>query len=205
MRLIALFIISTEFAAMAVDSGFTIPDSVSFQAAIALSQALLDRLQQGNMTAKALESIVQALVSTENGARGFFVTYLSDDRPLADNPEPAVLAALQTSPAIVAPLLVKNLAMSTAMAITHRRNQDETMANGSDRVRSRTLQLIQWLQLSEVQVEAQQLLQAIETGTGNYQPFLDRWGYDLEQQSAMEQALDESGIIDRTSRSEPVV
>ncbi|XGV99866.1 MAG: hypothetical protein ACAF41_13150 [Leptolyngbya sp. BL-A-14] len=184
---------------MAVDSSFAIPDAVSFTEAIALSQALLDKLEQGTVPPAVLTTTVQALVGSENGARGFFVTYLSDDRPLADHPDPAILAALQTAPTIVAPLLVKNLAMSTAMAITHRRNQDETMANGSDRVRSRVLQLIQRLDLLQVQVEADQLAQAIETGTGSYQPFLERWGYDLEQKVAMQQALVESSRAQASS------
>lgn len=184
---------------MAVESSFTVPAAVSFTEAIALTQALLDGLEQGKVTTATLETTVAALVCSENGARGFFVTYLSDDRPLADQPMPTVVAALQTSSAIVSPLLVKNLAMSTAMAMTHRRNQDETMATGSERVRSRTLQLIQGLQLPQVQVEAQQLLQAIEMSTGSYQTFLERWGYDLEQRQAMQQTLEETGIVARAS------
>ncbi len=184
---------------MAVESSFTVPAAVSFTEAIALTQALLDGLEQGKVTTATLETTVAALVCSENGARGFFVTYLSDDRPLADQPMPTVVAALQTSSAIVSPLLVKNLAMSTAMAMTHRRNQDETMATGSERVRSRTLQLIQVLQLPQVQVEAQQLLQAIEMSTGSYQTFLERWGYDLEQRQAMQQTLEETGIVARAS------
>ncbi|XHX80522.1 MAG: hypothetical protein RBJ76_11500 [Stenomitos frigidus ULC029] len=171
---------------MAVEPRFT-SDSISFAEAIAVTQALLDNLEQGN--AEALEATVHELVRSENGARGFFVTYLSDDRPLADHPTPAIMAALQTSPAIVAPLLIKNLAMSTAMAITHRRNQDENLVQGSERVRSRTTQLIQALQLPQVQAEAQSLLGAIATKMGDYQAFLERWGYDLEQQQAIQQTL----------------
>ncbi len=182
---------------MAVESGFTVPEAVSFTEAIALTQTLLDSLNRGDVTAPMLEATVRALVRSENGARGFFVTYLSDDRPLADAPEPAVLAALHTSPAIVAPLLVKNLAMSTAMGMTHRRNHNSLLAMGSDRVRSRTLQLIQQLELPQLQLEARQLLRAIETGAGGYQTFLERWGYDLEQRAAIQQALHESGVVEQ--------
>ncbi|PSB29647.1 hypothetical protein [Stenomitos frigidus] len=192
---------------MAVESSFNVPDvpdTVSFAAAIALTQTLLDGLNQGSVTGAALESTVRALVGSENGARGFFVTYLSDDRPLADQPARAIIVALQASPAIVAPLLVKNLVMSTAMAITHRRNQDETMAMGSERVRSRTAQLIQRLHLPQVQAEAEQLSRAIATKTGAYQTFLERWGYDSEQRQAMQQALEETGIVERASRPEPM-
>jgi len=97
---------------MAVESSFTVPDAVSFAEAIALTQALLDGLEQGKVTAATLETTIAALVCSENGARGFFVTYLSADRALADQPMPTVVAALQTASAIVSPLLVKNLAMS---------------------------------------------------------------------------------------------
>jgi hypothetical protein len=171
---------------MAVEPRFT-SDDISFADAIAVTQALLNDLEQGN--ADAFEARVRGLVRSENGARGFFVTYLSDDRPLADHPTPMIIAALQTSPAIVAPLLVKNLAMSTAMAITHRRNQAADLVQGSERARSRTTQLIQALQLPQVQAEAQSLLGAIATQTGDYQAFLERWGYDLEQRQAIQQTL----------------
>lgn len=184
---------------MAAESSFTVSDDVSFADAIAVTQALLDDLEQGQT--EFFESTVCALVRSEHGARGFFVTYLSDDRPLADHPTPAIIAALQTSPAIVAPLLVKNVAMSTAMAITHCRNQDATLAQGSERVQSRTIQLIQALQLPQVQSEARSLLVAIETKKGDYQTFLARWGYDLEQRQAMQQTLVSIGVIGEPSSS----
>jgi hypothetical protein len=34
-----------------------------------------------------------------------------------------------------------------------------------------------------------QLLETIQTGSGEYQSFLERWGYDSEQQEAIAQAL----------------
>jgi hypothetical protein len=84
--------------------------------------------------------------------------------------------------------------MSTAMAITHRRNQHEELAQGSDRVRSRSAQLIQLLQLPELQTQAQALLHSIQTGTGDYQAFLDRWSYDTEQRQAIHQTLEQTGL-----------
>ena len=109
-------------------STLTIAETVTFEEAIAHTQEILAALEQGTLAEATLERLVTQLVQTENGARGFFVTYLTDERPLADTPSAEVLAALQTAPEIVAELLVKNLAMSSAMAIAHRRNQNETMA-----------------------------------------------------------------------------
>jgi hypothetical protein len=168
---------------------FIVPESVSFQEAIALTQSLLSQMETGELPESDIEPAIAALVSSQNGARGFFVTYLTDARPLADNPSPGVIQALRSSPEIVSDLLVKNLAMSSAMAVAHRRNQAEEMAQGSDRVRSRTVHLIQLVQLLPIQEQLQELLQSVTTGVGTYQSFLDRWGYDAEQRQAIQKAI----------------
>jgi hypothetical protein len=169
----------------------TVPDKISFEQAIALTQALMAQMQQDQIAEADLEKTLTALVASENGARGFFVTYLTDERPLADHPSGAVVQALQSSPNIVAELLVKNLAMSSAMAMAHRRNQNEAMAEGSDRVQARTAQLIQKVQMPEVIAKATQLRDSAATGSGNYQSFLDRWGYDAEQRQQIQQQMDQ--------------
>ncbi|MDX2211809.1 MAG: hypothetical protein SFY66_00845 [Oculatellaceae cyanobacterium bins.114] len=173
----------------------TTPDTkiseITFEEAIALTQTILNRLEQGLMSDSELEEAIASLVETENGARGFFVTYLSDPRPIAGQSTSPVLQGLQAAPEIAAELLVKNLAMSSAMAVTHRRNNDEKLAQGSDRVRSRTLGLIQNLHLSEITKQAQQLHESTLTGEGNYQGFLKRWGYDAEQRQVIQRAMEE--------------
>ncbi|MBE9177873.1 hypothetical protein IQ268_04655 [Oculatella sp. LEGE 06141] len=168
---------------------FHVPESVTFEQAIALTDSLLAQIEQGACSDAEIEQAIAALVSSQNGARGFFVTYLSGERSLADHPSPAVIRALQSAPETVAELLVKNLAMSSAMAITHRRNQNAEMAQGSEQVRSRTFNLIQLTQLPLVAEKASKLLESAVTGVGSYQAFLDRWGYDAEQRLVIQQAM----------------
>ncbi len=177
------------------NGAFIVPPTVSFEQAIALAQSLLEHMEQGTLSEEQVESVISALVATENGARGFFVTYLSTDSSLPDQPIPAVIQALQSSPTVVAPLLVKNLSMSTAMAIVHRRSQREDMAQGSDRVHRRSLQLIQALQTPELASEAQSLVESIQTHTGTYQAFLERWSYDETQQTAIYEAIAQTGLL----------
>ncbi|MBO1349634.1 MAG: hypothetical protein EBE86_020670 [Hormoscilla sp. GUM202] len=172
------------------DSTLTIPDNVTFQDAIALTQTLLAQLERGNLSEAELQDAIASLVSTLPGARGFFVTYLTDERPFADNPTPAVIDALRYNTERISDLMVKNIAMSTAMSITHQRNQDEKMAASSQRVRSRSAKIIKLLQLPEVQERSQQLYASATTGNGSYQEFLSRWGYDPEQRQAIAQALE---------------
>lgn len=179
---------------MAIES-IQVPEAITFEQAIALTQALLDQWAQGTLPEAEIAATVRDLVSSENGARGFFVTYLSDDRPLADSPTPAVIQALSAAPDVVSPLLVKNLAMSTAMAITHRRNQDDSLAQGSDRVQARTMALLQVLPFPQLREQAQRLVASIATGAGDYHAFLQRWQYDTEQQQAIQQAVHRSGLL----------
>lgn len=170
-------------------STFVVPAELSFEQAIELSQTLLSQIEQSHLAEDEIEQAIAALVSNETGARGFFVTYLTGEQSLADQPSPPVIRALQSSPTIVADLLVKNLAMSTAMAITHRRNQNPGLAAGSERVRTRTHRLMQAINFPLLQARAESLLQSVVSGQGEYHGFLNRWGYDAEQHQAIQQAV----------------
>lgn len=169
----------------------TIPDPVGFEQAIALSKPLVSGIASGELSEPAIEEAVSRLVSTENGARGFFVTYLTEPGPAADTPSAGVLQGLRSAPARVAELMLKNLVMSTAMAVRHRRNGDETRAAGSVRVRARSARLIAALRSAEIRQRGEQLMETLTTGQGEYQAFLDRWGYDADQRRAMREALRE--------------
>lgn len=179
---------------MAVEST-SVPNAPSFEQAIALTQSLLDQIEQDAIPEQEVEQTIATLVGSENGARGFFVTYLSDERPLVEHLFPVVTQALAVAPEVISPLMVKNLAMSTAMGITHRRNQSESLAQGSDRVRSRAAHIVQALSLPQLRAEAEKLAASIDTGTGEYQSFLQRWRYDVEQQQAIREALLQSGLL----------
>jgi molybdopterin-guanine dinucleotide biosynthesis protein A len=180
-----------EFA-MSIPSDLLASESITFEGAIELTQSLLSEMEADRLSQAEIQQCVVSLVKTENGARGFFVTYLTDDRQEADRPSPGVLDALREAPEIVAELLVKNLAMSSAMAVYHSRHQSEEMAAGSTRVQGRSHHLIQALQIPACQTLAQQMLESIRTGEGEYEQFFQRWGYDSEQKDAIGLALREA-------------
>ncbi|MCU0541704.1 MAG: hypothetical protein MUE44_05870 [Oscillatoriaceae cyanobacterium Prado104] len=177
---------------MSVPSSLLASESITFERAIELTQSLLSEMEADRLSEAEIEQSVASLVKTSNGARGFFVTYLTDDRALADKPSSGVLDALQQAPEIVAELLVKNLAMSAAMVVYHSREQNEEMAASSARVNGRSRLLIQTLQLPACQTLARQMLASVENGDGEYASFLDRWGYDGEQKIAISWAVKEA-------------
>lgn len=170
-------------------SPWEVTEAVSFPEAIAFTQKLSQAIAAGELTEGQITGAVASLVRTSNGARGFFVAFLAGEEPLADAPPEAVLAGLGANPEGAAELLVKNAAMSSAMAIAHRRNDDETAALGSERVRRRTLALIEQLGWPHLRAELQQLDESARTGTGVYASFLDKWGYDAEQRQVIRDAI----------------
>jgi hypothetical protein len=162
--------------------------NITFEEAIAYTNSLLAR---HNLDDGQLEAEIAALVQTANGARGFFVAFLTGEWELADAPSVGVIRALQSTPKAIAELLVKNLVMSTAMAITHRRADNIGQAEGSERVAKRTALLIAKVDLEEVRVIASQIKNAALTDNGEYAAFLEKWGYDSEQKQAIANTLDQ--------------
>jgi hypothetical protein len=157
--------------------------SITFENAIQQTQDLLSQIEF--LDTDTITQKITELVSTENGARGLFVTYLTSDLPYTEHPSLEVITALKTSPILVNELLVKNLAMSTAMVIYHRSQGDEENAQGSEKVQEKTGQLIKQLLSQSLGEKLQQLATSLNTGQGEYQAFLERWGYDDCQRQAI--------------------
>ena len=166
----------------------TAEKNISFEDAIALTQNFVAQLDSLSESEK--ENTVTSLVASENGARGFFVTYLTSADEVVDQESAGIVAGLTTSPEIVSELLVKNVAMSTAMKITHLQNDNEQMAGNSQRVTQRSLKFLEQLDLEVSKTKIQQLQDTIVNHDGVYQKFLTRWKYNDEQKQAIVKAFD---------------
>ena len=164
---------------------FTVPPNITFEQSMDLTQDLL----MSTPSEALLESAITALLQTQNGARGFFVVFLTGDSALADAPTPALLRALRFNPDAIADLMVKNIAMPTAMALTHQRNGNDELAASSNQTKSRSIHLVQQLNLSEITTLLRSMQSTIQNNKGDYQSFLDRWGYDQEQRDSIGQVL----------------
>jgi len=155
---------------------------ISFESAIALTQEFINQLP--TLDEDKQEEIVASLVQSANGSRGFFVTYLTHESAIVDNPSIGIIKGLKSAPETVSELLVKNIAMSTAMKITHLRNNDLEMAESSQKVTQRTKKIVELCQLEQVKNKISQMQKTIIDNKGEYREFLLRWGYDDEQKQA---------------------
>ena len=164
-------------------------ESLSFPQAIAATKSLMEQINDRELSEADIQQKVEFLLSSKNGGRGFFVAYLTSDVSLSDRPSQGIIDGLKSTVEISGDLLVKNLAMSSAMAIAHSRNNDEENAVGSQKVCRRTSNLIQKLNLQSIDNELQKLQRTLEDGKGEYLDFLERWGYDAEQKEAIKTTI----------------
>ncbi len=163
----------------------SVPANIKFDTAIDLTQSFLTQLKKNELTSSQILDFVSELIQTANGARGFFVTYLTAKDSICDEPQPEIITAIAAHPEIAADLLVKNIAMSTAQQLYHQRRNDSEMISSSATVAARTTKIIQQLNLLQLQDMCRELVSTIETGTGSYTEFLTRWGYDDEQRQSI--------------------
>jgi len=127
------------------------------------------------------------LIKTVEGARGFFVVSLSIDCHLMDRFPDALIFQLRSSGDIIVDLTVKNLAMSSAMVITHHDNNDSQEIQ-SERIKIRCIELLKLLDSTQVKKRLDVLLEATK-GNGKDLKFLNQWGYNDEQIKAISESI----------------
>lgn len=174
-----------------------LPDPLDFPKAIAWTQRLLDCLERQTVPAADLEAAIAAAIAQRDGARGFFVGYLTDERDGVEAATATVARACATAAAATTELLVKNLAMSSAMVLAHNRNGDESMAASSRSTARRTAAILAAIAdlarradaaapvRDRLRAECLALAASATDGGGDYAEFLDRWGYDGDQRRAI--------------------
>lgn len=181
--------------------------SAGFMESATYAGSLCRALELGQQGEEISERL-RAMLSHSDGARGFFVTYLTDPafKTIADAPDglPAVVAdALKASDiSTVAPLAVMNVAMPTATALSHKAAGDEQSAENSARTAQRGGRVLQLLAADSVTGPmVKEKLKAClfaaeawpEDGDGvdkEWATFLRRWKYDAAQVAAIREALE---------------
>ena len=169
------------------------PDSVqapSFQQAMEIAAGWLKQWDHEEISDEVIADRVGELVESRDGARGFFVISLAGDSALMDRLPEALVVKLRSCGDGVVDLTVRNLAMSAAMVVHHRNQADESQAAGSERVNQRCIELLRQLDPHGVKTRLEILLAAARDQQGEDVAFLDRWGYDTKQKTAIQMAVE---------------
>ena len=167
---------------------------LSFAEAINRTERWLGQWQAGAMTTEVLAQQLAGLLTSADGRRGFFVVALAGPSPLLDEPPAPIVEQLHRGGKAVVDLVVRNLAMGTAMALAHQRQGHGEQAKGSLQVQRRAQALLCQLDPPAVRQRLDELLAASE-GHGADVAFLERWNYDAAQRQAI------ARIVTATQRS----
>ena len=159
----------------------------TFKEAMQASMIWCKSWENDEISDEVISDRIGELIKTVEGARGFFVVSLSIDCPLMDRFPDALIVQLRNSGEIVVDLTVKNLAMSSAMVIAHRKNNDPQEIQ-SELIKIRCIELLKLLDSNQVKVRLDVLLEATK-GNGADLKFLDRWGYNDEQINAISESI----------------
>ena len=159
----------------------------TFKEAMQASMIWCKSWENDEISDEVISDRIGELIKTVEGARGFFVVSLSIDCPLMDRFPDALIFQLRSSRDIVIDLTVKNLAMSSAMVITHHKNNDSQEIQ-SERIKIRCIELLKLLDSNAVKKRLDVLLEATK-GNGTDLKFLDRWGYNDEQITAISESI----------------
>ena len=159
----------------------------TFKEAMQASMIWCKSWENDEISDEVISDRIGELIKTVEGARGFFVVSLSIDCPLMDRLPDALIFQLRSSGEIVDDLSAKNLAMSSAMIITHRKNKDPQEMQ-SKRIKIRCIELLKLLDSTQVKKRLDVLLEATK-GIGADLKFLDRWGYNDEQIKAISESI----------------
>ena len=160
----------------------------SFEEAMSAASLWCSAWEAGELSDEVLADRVSELLETKNGARGFFVISLSSDSPLMDRFPDALMFQLRKAGKNIVDITAKNLAMSSAMELTHKRNKSPDQQVRSQKIRRRCIELLRLLDTFSVKERLEQLLCATQ-GKGKDVDFLKRWEYDDEQMKAIARAI----------------
>tara|TARA_B100000579_G_scaffold28814_1_gene20238 strand:+ start:642 stop:1154 length:513 start_codon:yes stop_codon:yes gene_type:complete len=159
----------------------------TFKEAMQASMIWCKSWENNEISDEVISDRIGELIKTMEGARGFFVVSLSMDCPLMDRFPDALIFQLRSAGGIVVDLTVKNLAMSSAMIITHRKNGNPQQIQ-SERIKMRCIELLKLLDSNQVKKRLDVLLEATK-GNGEDLKFLERWEYDDEQVNAISKSI----------------
>jgi len=152
---------------------------VSFTHAINISAKWCKEWGEDLLSEEVLADRIAELIKTKNGLRGFFAYALSDkDCLLLDKLPFSLIFKLNEAGDTVVKIMVKNLIMSSAQIIFHRRDNNHEYEISSENISDRCKAILRLLETNLVTNTINQALRNLET-MGN--SFDNSIKYDSEQ------------------------
>ena len=154
-------------------------NEATFTQAINISAQWCKEWGEDLLSEEVLADRIAELIKTKNGLRGFFAYALSDKNCfLLDKLPFSLIFKLNESRTTVVEIIVKNLIMSSAQIIIHRRNNNHEYEILSENISDRCKAILRLLETNSVTKSVNQVLRDLDD-MGN--SFDDSVKYDSEQ------------------------
>jgi hypothetical protein len=167
-------------------------NAMKFAAAMQEASTVLASLDLATKNSTSFDvASLDSFLQSDEAARGFFVTLLTGDFLASDDPPPVLIKAINSASPSGLTVLVKNLVMSAATEVLHKRNNDEENAAGSQRVLTRTKNIFACTNSTALVERAQALLKTLQGESEEFSAFVNRVNYDEEQKAAAIKVLNQ--------------
>ena len=159
----------------------------SFTQAINISAEWCKEWGEDLLSEEVLADRIAELIKTRNGLRGFFAYALSDkDCFLFDKLPFSIIYKFNEGGVAVAEIVVKNLIMSSAQIIIHRRDNNHEYEMASENFSSRCKAILRLLATKAVTKSVNQVLRDLDN-MGN--SFDNSVKYDLDQKEFIKKQI----------------
>tara|TARA_Y100001968_G_C19431332_1_gene757205 strand:+ start:2306 stop:2827 length:522 start_codon:yes stop_codon:yes gene_type:complete len=166
----------------------------SFEQAMNAATLWCNAWEEGTLSDEVLADRIGELVDSPEGARGFFVISLSGEWTLMDRLPDPIIFQLRKAGEMVVELAVKNLVMSSAMTVEHKRKKNLGHLAGSKKVARRCIDLLRLLDPNQVKIQLESVLEGTLKGEGNFVAFFKVWQYDSEQKTEISRNINAVAI-----------
>ena len=159
----------------------------SFTQAINISAKWCKEWEEGLVSEEVLADRIAELIKTKNGIRGFFAYALSDkDCLLLDKLPFSIIFKLNEGGDSVVEIVVKNLIMSSAQIIVHRRDNNHEYEITSENISDRCKAILRLLETNSVTKNIKNVLKELDN-MGN--SFDNSKKYDDEQKEFIKKQI----------------
>ena len=159
----------------------------SFTQAINISARWCKEWGEDLLSEEVLSDRIAELIKTRNGLRGFFAYALSDkDCFLLDKLPFSLIYKLNEGGDVIAEIVVKNLIMSSAQIIIHRRENNQEYEETSENISDRCKGILRQLDTKLVAKSVNQVIKDLDN-MGN--SFDNSIKYDLEQKEYIKKQI----------------
>ena len=135
----------------------------SFTQAINISAKWCKELEEDLLSEEVFADRISELIKTKNGARGFFAYTLSDTKcTLLDKLPSSLIFILRERGEHIVEITIKNLFMSSAQILNHKKDRNFEYAERSNNISNRCINLLKALETNLVTEKINKMLSEID-------------------------------------------